>query len=146
MSSISESTIVTDEQLAHWCNGYSGLTLAETRAVQARLNQEISLREAAIAAKDNAYSERNRLVALLASMYKSSLCQTDIPNWEPDWHWCIFIETPEGQLSWHIHDSELPLFSHIPRRAAAWDGHTTEEKYRRVDALASSKRIDINHE
>lgn len=36
----------------------------------------------------------------------------------------VFIELPTGQVSWHI-----------PEHGEPWDGHTTEEKYRRVDAL-----------
>jgi hypothetical protein len=39
---------------------------------------------------------------------------------EPEWP-VAFIELPTGQVSWHL-----------PQHPTAWDGHDTEEKYRRV--------------
>jgi hypothetical protein len=46
----------------------------------------------------------------------------------------VYIDHPEGQLSWHIHDSHLPFFDHVERGNGkrSWDGHTTEEKYQRL--------------
>lgn len=90
------------------------------------------------AAKDAAYSERNKLVALLSALYPSSRerhPETDT-TWEDDWRWIIFIDLPTGQASWHIHDSELYLFEHVPyNQGRVWDGHTTEQKYQRVADL-----------
>jgi hypothetical protein len=85
-------------------------------------------------AKNQAYTERNKLVALLASLYPSSL-EKD-PEEDLDWQWVVFIELPTGQVSWHIHDSELRLFDHVERfKDIKWDGHTTEEKYDRLRGL-----------
>ena len=39
-------------------------------------------------------------------------------------------------MSWHIHDSERPMFDQIGEWTAPWDGHDTPEKYRRVEASA----------
>jgi hypothetical protein len=39
---------------------------------------------------------------------------------EPEWP-VAFIELPTGQVSWHL-----------PQHPNAWDGHTTEEKYKRI--------------
>jgi hypothetical protein len=39
------------------------------------------------------------------------------------------------QISWHIHKSELPMFKHLKRSKDKWDGHTTEEKYKRLSFL-----------
>lgn len=89
--------------------------------------------------KDGAYEERNRLVAYLASIFPSALCKTDIEGWNPEWHWCCYVMTPQGQMSWHVHESQLGLFDHVERKQWAWDGHTTEEKYRRLDALRASR-------
>lgn len=88
--------------------------------------------------KDEAYSERNKLVRLLASLYPSGLKATSIEGWDPDWHWCVYIDLPTGQASWHIHVSEYPNFSHLPNYEGEWDGHTTEEKYRRIAALTDN--------
>ncbi len=84
------------------------------------------------------YKERNTLVALLSSILPSSLERHDESdeNWEDDWRWIVFVMLPGGkQASWHIHDSDLKMFSHVTRRDTkrfVWDGHTTEEKYDRV--------------
>ena len=97
-----------------------------------------SVREGETASKDRAYTERNRLVALIASLYPSSLERHDDADksWEDDWRWIVFIDLPTGQASWHIHDSHLPMFDHVPRFAGRkWDGHTTEEKYARISLL-----------
>jgi hypothetical protein len=87
--------------------------------------------------KDDAYTERNRVVALLSAIYPSHLCIHD-PNdtaWENDWRTIVCIHSPNGQLTWHLHDSHVPLFDHLEMDHTHWDGHTTEEKYRRVDEL-----------
>jgi hypothetical protein len=93
------------------------------KAVNAKLKEE----------KDNAYTERNKLVAFISKLYPSHLARhLEDPNWDADWMNIVFIDTPAGQLSWHIHDSELSLFDHIEYGENNWDGHTTEEKYDRL--------------
>lgn len=81
---------------------------------------------------DDAYTERNRLVAYLASVYPSGIKKTAIPGWDPVWHNCVFIDTPTGQMSWHYHDDDAELFAHLPTYVGTWDGHTTPEKYERL--------------
>jgi len=92
--------------------------------------------------KDAAYLERNRMVALLAGIYPSGIARTNIPGWLPEWHGCVYIDLPTGQASWHYHDSHAHLFAHLPAYTKAWDGHTTDLKYMRVAALASSTAED----
>lgn len=87
--------------------------------------------------KDAAYEERNRLVALLASMFPSGIKQTDIPGWDAEWHGCVYIDFPWGQASWHFHDSQSFLFDHLPPYSGEWDGHTTEQKYQNIEVVAS---------
>jgi hypothetical protein len=89
--------------------------------------------------KDDAYAERNRCVALVARMAVAmglpvALTKTAIEGWSEDWHGCIYIGLPTGQVSWHFHDSQAHLFDGLPQCAETWDGHDTPEKYRRVDA------------
>jgi hypothetical protein len=88
--------------------------------------------------KDAAYEERNRVVALLASLFPSGIARTDIPGWDPEWHGCVYIDLPNGQASWHYHDSQAHLFAHLPPYSKPWDGHTTEQKYERLAALATN--------
>lgn len=83
----------------------------------------------------NVYSERAALVAFLAKIYPSVLAYND-PN-EPDWP-VLYVNTPEGQLSWHVHEDDMHLFNGIDivrDDPPTWDGHTTEEKYERLSRL-----------
>jgi hypothetical protein len=87
--------------------------------------------------KDAAYLERNQCVALIARMAVAmglpvAVTKTAIEGWSEDWHGCIFIGLPTGQVSWHFHDSQAHLFEALPHREQVWDGHDTPEKYRRV--------------
>ncbi len=87
------------------------------------------------AMKNGAYAERNQLVALLSKVFPASIEQhkdVEGEEWEDDWRNLIIIDLPTGQCSWHIHDSELPLFQHLLPGGREWDGHTNEEKYKRV--------------
>ena len=88
---------------------------------------------------DDAYTERNRLVAHLASIYPSGTRRTEIEGWDPEWHGCVFIDTPEGQMSWHYHDREAHLFAHLPPYEKPWDGHSTPEKYERLWRLTQGR-------
>ncbi len=93
------------------------------------------------AAKDAAYAERNQCVALIAKLALARGWQVwrgehdpNAADWEADWRNIVFIELPTGQVSWHVHDSEMPNFAWIPLGSTPWDGHTTREKYDRMRA------------
>jgi len=86
---------------------------------------------------DQAYTERNRLVAFLARCFPSGLRRTDIPGWDEAWHGCVFIDTPEGQMSWHYHDKDAFLFVGLPPYTKPWDEHGTAEKYERLAMLTT---------
>lgn len=98
-------------------------------AALARAETAEAERDAQQSAKDSAYLERNKLVALLAAIFPAGLKRTDIEGWSPDWHGCVYIDFPWGQASWHYHDSQAHLFAHLPPYPKDWDGHTTETKY-----------------
>lgn len=83
---------------------------------------------------DPIYKERNALVAFLTHLYPSWL-SIDPDEDEKEWRWVVFICGPAGQMSWHIHELDLPIFEHLKKEPNKWDGHTAEEKYLRlVDA------------
>lgn len=88
---------------------------------------------------DRRMLERNKLVALLATIFPSRRHRTEIEGWGDDWHGCITLDTPEGQISFHYRDEQAGLFMHVPLAAVEWDGHDTEEKWRRVDRLIASR-------
>ena len=94
--------------------------------------------------KDQAYTERNKLVAYLSTLRNSGILNAYLARhpendleWDDDWRWIVAFDTSEGQMSWHIHNSEFPLFRHLKViKNYAWDGHTTEEKYNRLKAIS----------
>lgn len=106
-----------------------------------KANEQI---EALTTQKNQAYWERNQLVVALSKMFPSSLGRHEESDlgWERDWMNIVYVVVPidgqESQLSWHIHDSELPLFAHLSPFDLKWDGHTTEEKYERLSKLKRS--------
>ena len=102
----------------------------EALSVGNRLRAEV---ERLRAEKDGAYHERNQVVAALAKLFPSGIAVD--PN-EPDWP-VLYIDLPDGQVSWHFQRSEaLELLAGIPKYDGEWDGHSTEEKYARLQALA----------
>lgn len=80
-----------------------------------------------------AYRERAHLVALLTVLWPSVIILDGDPD-APGWA-LVYIDSPTGQLSWHLSGDDLDLFPHVPRvetSAVTWDNHTTEEKYQRI--------------
>lgn len=99
--------------------------------------------------KDSVYAERNKLVAAVAKMAIALGCTAGLTqhdpkdrDWDDDWRNIVMIDLPEGQCSWHIHDSELPLFSFLPPYEQPWDGHSTDEKYQRLLASEFSSKSE----
>lgn len=103
--------------------------------------------------KDQAYWERNQLVSALSKVYPSwmELHPLSDEKWDKDWRHTVFIIIPsrsdrpsewfdrvdcDQQLSWHIHDSDVPYFKHLELKGGnSWDGHTTDQKYWRLSKL-----------
>ena len=107
-----------------------GRLLTELSAASTR-EQELKV------GKDAAYLERNRCVALIARMalamgLKAGRAVTAIEGWSEDWHGCVYVELPTGQVSWHFHNSQLSMFAFLPPYNTVWDGHDTAEKCRRT--------------
>lgn len=97
-------------------------------------------------ATDKAYKERNLLVATLSKLFPSYLAKhpESDETWSMDWRNIVVISIPVRsgldrdwrQCTWHIHDSELPIFSHLAlNESYIWDGHTMEEKYDRLNNI-----------
>ena len=90
---------------------------------------------------DNAYTERNLLIAYLFRRFPLGIAWwTDAPDAEG--YVIVYLETDEGQLSWHMKADEardiMPdWLDHTGKNAGKWDGHTTAEKYARLERLAS---------
>lgn len=110
--------------------------------------------------KDSCYRERNQLVRFLTFIYPAfsflALHDESDQVWDWDYRNIVVIELNrfegdgmEGvggkvQLSWHIHDSELPLFSHLKfKKDYVWDGHTNDDKYDRLSRLGKHGGVII---
>lgn len=128
-----------------------------TEKLACNLVQELEHTESKLAGaelqKNIAYSERNQLAAAMAKMaynlgYAVSLGkhidQLGKPLWDPEWYNVVYVQMPGGQVSWHIHDSELCMFDWLQRRQVVYDGHTTNEKYERLRAYTITPRSGQN--
>lgn len=89
-------------------------------------------------AKDEAYRQRNYLVAALARLFHSGIMKTDIPGWSEDWRGCCFIDLPTGQISYHYHDSHAFLFKDMTPYKKEWDGHNKELVHERLSKLKAT--------
>lgn len=82
------------------------------------------------------YRERAHLLSHLAAIYPSRLIR-GADKEAPDWPVLfIHLPMPKGQVTWHISPDDLDLFEDISDQEdewTTWDGHSTEEKYRRLD-------------
>jgi hypothetical protein len=101
--------------------------------------------------KNQAYWERNQLVAALSKIFPSHLAKhpESDKEWDKDWRTIVVIYLPadknkefaglkdspicDYQMTWHIHDHDIPMFDHLNYDYFyCWDGHSTEEKYKRL--------------
>lgn len=88
------------------------------------------IREGESAELNAVYRERIRLVSGYTYRWPSILTPADD---YPDM-WIVYLVSPAGQLSWHLMPEDLDLFKHVERRRTwEWDGHTTEQKYERLE-------------
>ncbi len=65
-------------------------------------------------------------------------------DWSDEWRTGVCVHLPTGQATWHIHKDELTYFDHLSAHNMYnhWDGHTTEEKYKRMQELKGIYRYD----
>ncbi len=91
-------------------------------------------------AKTLAYHERNKMCAVFSLLMKERGYDSFL--WpESDAWWVLFVYTPFGQVSWHLPQREAIELYWVPTAETnPWDGHTTEEKYRRIEALMQDLR------
>lgn len=105
----------------------------------------ITIEAHALQQRDDAYHERNMLVQALTKLWPSHLTkhsEMDL-DWDPEWLNIVCVHSPMGQLTWHIHERELPMFDHLALWPNDWDGHSTNEKYDRLQRLEQQwKRED----
>lgn len=55
----------------------------------------------------------------------------------------VYIELPTGQVSWHVPTCERPPGCEVPTKPGyEWDGHTREEKARRISEYLSGVHFE----
>lgn len=96
------------------------------------INPETKTPQMLIQEKDAVYRERNYLVATLARQFPSGIRNTEIEGWDPEWHGCVFIDLPSGQISYHYHDSERWMFQDLPPYEKPYDGHDKDTVHQRL--------------
>lgn len=94
----------------------------------------------AFQSKDNAYRERNYVVAALARVFPSGIRPTKIEGWDPEWENCVYIDLPTGQISYHYHLDDSDLFIRLPDYLHPFDHHDKKTVHQRLFRLNS--RID----
>jgi hypothetical protein len=95
--------------------------------------------------KDQAYWERNQLLAAFSKIMPAWLAKHDPEDktWEDEWRNIVVIggltkDFKIVQMTWHIHDDDLVYFKHLKLDPTfKWDGHTTDQKYDRLATLSS---------
>jgi hypothetical protein len=113
---------------------------ATIREWEHTLKTDAERRQEAEQERDGAYRERAHLAAYLAALHPSHIGRSD-PN-APDWP-VLIVETPAGQMSWHIAERDVDLFAHVrhtDRVCRGWDGHTTDQKYERLRKLTATAK------
>lgn len=113
-------------------SGPSGPSIAEREEANAVVLHPFRVILEAIVMADRAdppqYDARNVLVLQALG----TAAATGIPAGirldvsEPEWP-VVYFELPTGQVSWHL-----------PEHQCEWDGHTTEQKHRRVLAYVEA--------
>lgn len=82
------------------------------------------------------YRERAHLVAHLARLYPAHWSEPDADDADRDYA-LVCVHTPAGQATWHIAPGDVGLFPEMETRPGHWDGHTTTEKYDRIDMIGA---------
>jgi len=87
-------------------------------------------------AKNGAYWERNMLALMLAKLTNEKMTVWE-NSYRSGWYyhgewdgWSRVISINRGQITFHVPD-DFDL-GNLPQITPNWDGHTTEEKWRRV--------------
>lgn len=74
-----------------------------------------------------AYRERTAAAVALARMaielgYKAGIGKDDNDSWDDEWRVVLYVDTPAGQVSWHIAPTDQDLLRDLPKYNGKWDG------------------------
>ena len=86
---------------------------------------------------NRAICERNDFILYLTRVYGAHTHKNIEENkvLEKQFPLIVCIHTEKGQLSWHIPEEDIKRFEHFEIKENDWDGHSIEEKYKRLALL-----------
>jgi hypothetical protein len=106
------------EQMAEICDQLGGF--AQCAAALRSLAAE---RDALRAKVNGVYSERNRLAAAFARMALAAGFKAGKGGDSDETKWpVVYVETPKGQVSWHIASHDADILKGLPDYEGRWDG------------------------
>lgn len=77
--------------------------------------------------------DRDMLAALLARMCLAGAgWPAGVATYGDTAKRVLFVETPEGQLSWEFSERLGDLFDDLPEHQKPWDGHNEQKKHDRI--------------
>lgn len=82
----------------------------------------------------NAFRMRDELIVLLTHKWHSHLMNRAEAD-RADFPFLVCIESPEGELYYHISEDNIELFSHLQFQPTHWDGSSTTTRTDRVARL-----------
>ena len=100
-----------------------GEALKEFSQAADRIEKQAAEIERLRAKVDAVYSERNRLAAALARMALAAGFKAGkgVDPDETKWP-VIYVDTPNGQVSWHIAEADAHVLEGLPQYGEQWDG------------------------
>ena len=112
------------------------IEVAEARADVAEGRVDYALEENSLMAQalqkqreatNVAYSQRAIAAVALAHTVlsyggKAGIGKDDREDQPDAWRVVLYVDTPAGQLSWHIAPSDQPMLQGLPQYAGTWDG------------------------
>jgi hypothetical protein len=74
-----------------------------------------------------AYTERTIVAVALAKFalsqgFKAGTGLDDNIEWDDDWRVVLYVNTPAGQMSWHIAPDDQHMLEGLPAYDGKWDG------------------------
>lgn len=81
---------------------------------------------------EGVYAERTLLILALCALFPSGTKKAPVRGMPREFENAVYIDTPSGQMSWHFHKDDAAAFAHLPPYPGEWDGHSTNDKYRRL--------------
>ena len=86
------------------------------------------------------YRERAHLIAYLAAAHDTHWAAPD-PTDPHAAYRVVCLHTPAGQMTWHIHPSDLDLFPDLPVQHSDYDGHSVADKLARLVELTRETAV-----